>query len=212
MLKKIRPVLRGIKNAVLLMGKGEWREFMVRLRISLGQVDLKVDPTEMVTDRTHYYADSGGLEFDKILAHFNFSPDDAIVDFGCGKGGILITLSKYPFTKIVGVEIAPELVAIARKNIAVLKIKNVAIECCDATEFDQLDEYNYFYFFDPFPAVVMQEVVRNIEKSVKDRPRKVTIIYLNPFCHELLEASHVIEKIAELPHFEHKCFVYSNVN
>lgn len=205
-----KACLRGVKNALMLLSIGEWHEFLVRLRISLGQVDLKHDLSETVTDRTYNYADSGGLEFEKLMAHFQITTDDAIVDFGCGKGGILITLSKYPFAKIAGVEISPELVAIARKNLEVLKIGNVAIECCDAADFDRLSEFNYFYFFDPFPAVVMQDVIRNIEKSIAEKPRKVTIIYLNPSCYSLFEASDVLRKTAELPHFAHKCYVYSN--
>ena len=201
---------RGIKNALLLLLRGEWREFLIRLRISLGHIDLRHDPSEAVSERTHYYADSGGLEFDKIMANFNISQNDAIVDFGCGKGGILISLSKYPFRKITGVEIAEDLVAIAQENIEKLKIGNVGIVCCDASEFTQLNEYNYFYFFDPFPCVVMQDVLSNIERSIVELPRQVTIIYLNPFCHDLIESSSVFVKTRELDHFEHKCFIYSN--
>jgi SAM-dependent methyltransferase len=210
MLKTIQPRLRGIRNAITLLAKGEWREFLIRLRISLGQVDLKNDPCETVTDRTHYYADSGGLAFDKIMANFEIKPGDAIVDFGCGKGGILISLSKYPFSKITGVEIAPDLVEIAKNNIRKLNLKNVEIECLDATEFKQLNEYNYFYFFDPFPCNVMCDVIDNIEKSILEHPRKITIIYLNPGCHEVVESSTIFTKTNELPHFQHKCFIYEN--
>jgi len=208
----MRPIdlARGVRNALILIGKCDWREFLIRLRISLGQIDLKDDPTEAVSERTYYYADSGGLAFDKIMAHFKISPDDAIVDFGCGKGGILINLSKYPFAKIAGVEIDPELAEIARENIRKLRIRNVEIVCCDAADFNRLNEFNYLYFFDPFPAVVMRDVIRNIEKSIAEKPRKVTIIYLNPSCHDLFDARDVLRKTAELPHFEHRCYVYSN--
>lgn len=206
----IQPRVRGIKNGFTLLRRREWREFLIRLRIALGQVDLKHDPTEEVTERTHYYADSGGLAFDRLMDHFKIGPSDAIIDFGCGKGGILISLSKYPFSRITGVEISPDLADIADKNIRKLGIKNVTVECCDAAEYQHLEPYNYFYFFDPFPGVVMQDVLRNIEQSVMDRPRKVTIIYLNPFCHEMIEAQGIFTKVKELPHFEHQCFVYSN--
>jgi SAM-dependent methyltransferase len=209
---KAKALVRGAKNAVLLLGKGKWHDFLVRLRISLGQIDLKHDPTEAVSERTHYYADSGGIEFERLMANFSITPDDAIVDFGCGKGGILISLSKYPFSKIVGVEISPDLVEIAKNNIKKLKIRNVEIECCDAADFKELDKYNYFYFFDPFPGVVMKDVIDNIERSIREKPRPVTIIYLNPFCHELIELRGVFRKTRELPHFEHKCFIYSNVS
>ena len=201
---------RGIKNGLLLLWRRDWREFLIRLRISLGHIDLKHDPTETDTERTHYYADSGGLAFDEIMASFKIGRDDAIVDFGCGKGGILISLSKYPFTKITGVEIDPVLGEIANSNIRKLKTRNVEIKLCDAADFKELHEYNYFYFFDPFPCTVMQDVIDNIEKSIFAMPRKVTIIYLNPSCHDVIEASSILTKTKELPHFEHKCFVYSN--
>ena len=204
-------ISRGIKNAITLLGRGEWREFLIRLRISLGHIDLKHDPTETDSERTHYYADSGGLAFDRIMANFNITPNDAIVDYGCGKGGILISLSKYPFAKITGIEIMPDLVAIAKENIRKLNLENVDIECCDAAAFKQLHEYNYFYFFDPFPCVVMQDVLSNIEKSISEHPRKVTIIYLNPSCHDVIESSSIFSKTKEMPHFEHKCFIYSNI-
>jgi 16S rRNA G966 N2-methylase RsmD len=208
----MRPVdlARGIRNALILLGKREWREFLIRLRISLGHIDLKLDASEKVTERTHYYADSGGLAFDRVMRNFNICHYDAIIDFGCGKGGVLMSLSKYPFAKITGVEISSELVAIAETNIRKLNIKNVDIACCDAAEFKQLKDYNYFYFFDPFPCVVMQDVMANIEISIKEHPRKVKIIYLNPLCHDLIESRNVFAKTSELAHFEHDCYIYSN--
>ena len=207
----IKPRLRGVKNAFVLLAKGDWREFVIRLRISLGQIDLKDDPTETVTERTHYYADSGGLAFDRLMSHFSITAADNIVDFGSGKGGILISLSKYPFAKITGVEIDPALVEIAESNMRKLKIDNVEIRCCDAAGFKELHEYNYFYFFDPFPCTVMEDVMTNIEKSIRENPRKVTIIYLNPLCHELIVSKSTFIKTKELPHFEHKCFIYENI-
>jgi SAM-dependent methyltransferase len=209
--KWIAPRLRGVKNASYLLIRGEWREFLIRLRVSLGHIDLKHDSTEALSERTHYYADSGGIEFDKILANFRISPKDAILDFGCGKGGTLISLSKYPFSKISGIEISPELVKIAHNNVRKLGIKNVDIKCCDAADFKELDGYNYFYFFDPFPRTVMQQVLVNMEKSIMAKPRRITLIYLNPFCHDLIEARGVFKKTKELPHFAHQCFVYSNL-
>lgn len=205
-------LLRGIKNALLLILSGDWNYFVVRLRISLGQVDLKHDFTEKITDRTHYYADSSGLEFEKIISRFDIKPGDAIVDFGCGKGGTLISLSRFPFFKILGVEIAPDLVAIAKRNLKTLKLKKVQIVCSDASKFYRLNDFNFFYFFDPFPAVVMRDVIRNIEDSIRLKPRNVTVIYLNPFCHNLFEESELFKKTEEIPHFEHKCFVYKNIS
>lgn len=202
--------VRGLKNAIKLIGSGKWSEFILRLRITLGQIDLKNDASETVTDRTHYYVDSSGLDFDKIMANFDINNEDAIVDYGCGKGGALISLSKYPFSKITGVEISPEIVEIAKNNLEKLKIKGIDIVCGDAEHFKDIDSYNYFYFFNPFPRKVMDGVISNIKKSIQSRPRKITIIYLHPFYHEAIEAAGCFIKTQELPHFGYKCFVYTN--
>jgi hypothetical protein len=56
----------------------------------------------------------------------------------------------------------------------------------------------------------MQDVLKNIEQSLIEHPRKVTIIYLNPSCDELIVSGDIFTRTEELPHFEHKCFIYSN--
>ncbi|MGE4342925.1 MAG: cyclopropane-fatty-acyl-phospholipid synthase family protein [Geoalkalibacter sp.] len=207
------PILRGVKNAFFLFCKRDWQGFITRLRIAVGQVDLRLSSLEDVglpEERAHYYADSGGIALEKILRQLGISSGDAIVDFGCGKGGALISFARYPFAKITGVELSPELSAIARENLKKLGIDKVAVECCDASDFKELHDFNYFYFFDPFPCPVLKEVLGNIEDSIDQHPRKVTLIYLNPHCHAEVESSSVFCKVKELKHFEHQCYVYEN--
>jgi tRNA A58 N-methylase Trm61 len=135
---------------------------------------------------------------------------DSVVDFGSGKGGALITLSRYPFARIAGVEISPDLVTIAKENLAKLDIRNVTMNVCDAVNFADLDEFNYFYFFSPFPAVVMDTVIRNIRASLTNKPRKATIIYFNPECHDTVVTDSPFVKINEFNHHELKFYIYSN--
>jgi SAM-dependent methyltransferase len=200
---------RGIKTALSLLRKRDWREFIVRVRVALGQIDLKLDSREE-SERTHFYSDSGGSELDKVMAAFNLRSDDAIIDFGCGKGGALITLAKYPFSKITGVEISAELVDIARNNLRKLHIDNVTVVCCDAADFTELDDYTYVYFFNPFPCIVMKSVIDNIKMSLARNRRKVTIIYLNPDCHDVIVADSPFVKQTEFYHTMHKYYIYSN--
>jgi hypothetical protein len=65
-----------------------------------------------------------------------------------------------------------------------LNVLNAKIYNCDAALFNDIDRYNYFYFFNPFPVIVMKEVINNIKKSLIRIPRNITIIYFNPTCHE----------------------------
>jgi len=46
------------------------------------------------------------------------------------------------------------------------------------------DPSNYFYFFSPFPMKIMSAVIKNIRNSLTRNPRKVTLIYCNPECHD----------------------------
>jgi hypothetical protein len=202
-----------ILNALTLLIHGEWREFMFRVRVHTRNIDLKntyLDELNLPEDRCHYYANSGGLHLEKVLRALKITPLDAIVDFGSGKGGALITFSRYPFSKIAGVELSPKLVAIAEDNFKKLNIGNITMTVSDAADFTDLDEYNYFYFFSPFPCSVMSAVMRNICASLIARPRKTVIIYFNPECHAAVVTDSPFVKVLEFHHHELGYYVYSN--
>jgi len=206
-------MIEKIKLYLHLLGKRDWWSINYRLQLLFKRIDLTnvcVDELELSAERAHDYADSGGAALEKIMDSFAVSSKDAIIDFGSGKGGALITLAKYPFGKITGVEISPELVGIAKKNLRKLWIDNVHIKLCDATEFNDLDDFNYFYFFSPFPCPVMQLVIRNITTSLERKPRKVTIIYLNPECHKVIVAGTPFVKQQEFAHPTLRYYIYSN--
>ncbi len=201
------------KDALSLLCRGEWREFIFRIRVHTQKIDLRntyLEELNLPEDRCHYYANSGGPHLDKVLKTLKITVRDSVVDFGSGKGGALITLSRYPFARIAGVEISPDLVTIAKENLAKLDIRNVTMNVCDAVNFADLDEFNYFYFFSPFPAVVMDTVIRNIRASLTNKPRKATIIYFNPECHDTVVTDSPFVKINEFNHHELKFYIYSN--
>jgi SAM-dependent methyltransferase len=206
-------LITDLSNALSLLRQGEWREFMFRVRVHLQGVDLKnasLDDLKLAGERCHYYANSGGVPLEKVLRALKITPDDSIVDFGSGKGGALITLSRYPFARVAGVEIAPELVDIARQNLRKLKIAKVSMTVGDAAAFTDLDDYNYFYFFSPFPAVVMSDVIQNICLSLARRPRKAVIIYFNPEFPDAVVADSPFVKTQQFDHHELRYFIYSN--
>lgn len=202
-----------IKNAVALLARGEWGEFFFRLRVYLGEIDLKnvsTDDLNLSPARTHEYSNSGGLHLETVLRSLNITSRDTIVDLGSGKGGALITFAKYPFAKITGVELSPELAAIAEKNLKKLGITNVKTVVSDAADFTDLDMYNYFYFFNPFPRAVMNAVIQNITASLHKRPRKLIIIYFNPEFHDVIVTDSPFQKIQEFHHHRLSYYMYSN--
>src|SRR5438105_6488999 len=73
---------------------------------------------EMGTDRSHAgeHANSGGPDLARVLGTLNISAAHRIVDFGSGKGGAAFTMSRFPFSEILGIELSHLMVRIARQN------------------------------------------------------------------------------------------------
>jgi SAM-dependent methyltransferase len=116
-----------------------------------------------------------------------------LIDFGCGKGRVLVVASFYGFNKIIGVDFAKELYEEAQKNITPLqkhfpqKIFKVVND--DAATYQIEDDMNVFFFFNPFDEVVMLAVVKNILSSLKKNLREVYVIYLNPLHEEIFKSA-----------------------
>ena len=115
--------------------------------------------------------------------------NQSILDFGCGKGRVLTVAAYYGFSKITGVEFAKELCDVARKNIIPVqqkfpqKIFNVIH--ANAVDHKIENDTNMFFFFNPFDEVVMLAVAKNILQSLKENPREVYVVYLNPVHKEI---------------------------
>ena len=123
----------------------------------------------------------------KTFSKFNISETDSCIDFGSGKGFALTVLSRFPFKKLVGIELSEKVADISINNIKKLKIPNVEIICMDARDFQDLDEFTYFYFYDPFPMPVFESVIENIVQSLEREKRKVTLVYNNPNSRSAIE-------------------------
>lgn len=115
---------------------------------------------------------------------------ESIIDFGSGKGRILSVAAFYGFKQITGIDFSEELCQKASANIAVVQSRfpNVSIQivCEDVANYSIKNNIQVFFFFNPFDEVIMLIVVKKILKSLKENPRKIYIVYLNPLQKEML--------------------------
>lgn len=107
------------------------------------------------------------------------------LDFGAGKGRVLMIAARYPFAAVAGVEFSAELCEIAAANIARLpetQRRAARVEChhSDATTFDLPREPLVCYFYNPFGQAVMQAVEKRLAESLAAEPRDIYIIYVHP--------------------------------
>lgn len=132
------------------------------------------------------YSDSGGPWLEPILRTLEITAADSVIDLGSGKGGALLTLARYPFARVDGVEISQQLADISRTNLARAAIVKSQIFCGDAATFVDLDSYTFVYLFNPFPPSVLERVMENLNASIMRRPRPLSIIYMNPEDHDIV--------------------------
>jgi hypothetical protein len=121
------------------------------------------------------------------------------VDLGSGKGRALLLASEYPFRRIIGMELLPELHRVAEENIRHLPTTDQArfeLSCGDARQFVFPAEPLFVYLFDPFPAEVLAEVIAKLEQSMRATPRPVVVAYQNPVSEAVIARSRALKKIA----------------
>ena len=152
--------------------------------------DLALDPSY-----ANYHKNGGGPLLCDLLKQLQIKDADAILDLGSGKGGAMATLARYPFHAVHGVEISSELVGIARKNLSKLNLPQCAVYHADAVAFSELDDYTYFFMFNPFPELVLKHALANIEVSLRRKPRRIRLIYINPVHEQTILARGIFEKI-----------------
>ena len=116
------------------------------------------------------------------------------IDLGSGKGRTLLMAADYPFRRIVGVELLPELHRIAEENLRKYKSETqkcfvLQSICADASEFQFPDEPIVLYLFNPLLEAGLRRVVANLEQSLREHPRPIFVVYHNPLLEHVLSAS-----------------------
>ncbi len=109
------------------------------------------------------------------------------LDIGCGKGSVLRTARDFPFRRVAGLELDPELVRIAKSNMRRLGMKSVEVLQGDALTFTQYSDFDVFFLFNPFTSEILQPVLSTILQSLEEKPREIRIIYHHPVYGQLLE-------------------------
>lgn len=106
--------------------------------------------------------------------------DATFVDVGSGKGRALLLAARRPFESVFGVEYAPDLQAIAARNLVryrgTLRCANVSSLGSDARSYEWPLTPLVVLFFNPFTDSVMSVVIDRLKASVTAHPRPITIL------------------------------------
>jgi len=180
------------------------RRFRVETSEAVAVEDLDV-PESLRGDAVEYNATSGA-KFGCLLSDLSINYQDfAFVDFGSGKGKVLLMAADFPFDRIIGIELSPSLSHVATENISSYRNRrqqcsNIISLCADATEFEYPDQPLLLYFFNPFSETILRKVVENIDKSLQESPRTILIVYYNPQHEQAFRDSERFDRV-ELAHW-----------
>jgi hypothetical protein len=100
--------------------------------------------------------------------------DFTFIDFGSGKGAVLLYAAAFPFKDIIGVEFSSHLHQIAQSNIArhpLASRRRVRSILCDASQYEIPDGPLLTFFNRPFTNPLMDSVLSNIRASLRYSPR-----------------------------------------
>jgi len=143
-------------------------------------------------NRGNTYQPTMAAPFSRLLDRLALSADSVLVDFGCGKGRVLLLAALGGIKKAVGIEFSPQLCDIARNNVAIVEKKtgqklDIDIINADVCQYGIEAEQNVFFLFNPFDEVILKKVAGNILKSLSEKNREIKIIYYNPIHTSILD-------------------------
>ena len=124
--------------------------------------------------------------FEQMIGASDIEPHRfSFIDYGSGKGRVLLLADRFPFRRLVGVEHSPKLHRIAERNLRSIRFADrrsgpVESICMDAVQFRIPEESVVLYFFNPFERTIMSSVRDNVLCSYEGNPKRIVVIYLSP--------------------------------
>jgi hypothetical protein len=179
-IQRRHPALRRVRRQ-LRWASSRFAEAIFWSGLDTSKVQLEFD--HFHPDRVTYQP-SGWRYLRRGLRKRDVSSRDVFVDFGAGKGRVLCQAARYPFSRVIGVEISPALVDVARKNVdsnrrrfgaTVVELVNA-----DAVDFEIPDDVTVAYLYHPFAGKTFEAVIDRLVESIDRKPRRLTIIYACP--------------------------------
>lgn len=110
-------------------------------------------------------------------------PNYQFIEFGAGKGRVVLWAARLPFARVVGVEYSDILCEAATRNVAQVAGREefkapIEIRCVDAAEFAIPRTPCVFYFYNPFTNDVARKVFDNIAAARAGAPRRDIVVWL----------------------------------
>jgi hypothetical protein len=127
------------------------------------------------------------------------------IDYGAGKGRVLLIAARYPFDRVVGIELSEPLIRVAKANVVAYRQSHpelcpIELVHTDASTYELPPTPCVLFFYDPFQASLMERIGQQVRASFLANPRKMFVIYYFPAFAHVFEAPFMRRQdLADLP-------------
>jgi hypothetical protein len=153
----------------------------------------RLDAYGLAADQRVDYTPSPWGTLGQVISPGDVLQDDVFLEYGSGMGVMVIAAARYPFRRVIGIDIVPEFNQIARRivdrNRGRLRCQEVEIVTADVSEYVVPDDVTVAYMYNPFEGQIFDTAVNRLLASIDRNPRTVRLIYLNPKCAPSLLAT-----------------------
>ncbi len=123
------------------------------------------------------------------------------VDLGAGMGRVVLLAARRPFRAVIGVEISPALVEIARENLATVHdgqrmARDLKIVGADAAAYAFPRGDLVIFMYNPFRGPVLAGVLANLRTSAEERD--VVLLYHTPVERDAIDASEAFDLVSDV--------------
>lgn len=122
-----------------------------------------------------------------VMNLFDHLDDHYFVDYGCGKGKVVLWSLNKDILKIgqryIGIDFDPSLVAIAKNNAKAMHLDEGVFRNANVLDFLDYPDKEISFFYNPFDQKILEKLLVNLSG------RATAVIYVNPVHRQLfLEA------------------------
>jgi SAM-dependent methyltransferase len=139
------------------------------------------------------YEPTSWIDLKRVLRDRDVGRDDVFLDYGCGKGRVLLVAARQPYKRVVGVDISPRLCAIAEANLerdrARRRCGSVEVVAADVTAWEVPDDVTVVFMHNPFRGATFELAIAQLLASQDRNPRLLRVIYRVPMEKDRLMAT-----------------------
>jgi hypothetical protein len=163
------------------------RALGVSTTLMRNEVDVSLDqPTEFI------HGPVGWTTLLRIFHHLEVGPEDVLYDVGSGNGRPLLIAGRFPFKRMIGIELSRRMHEEAEANVARCRLRvrpPVALINGDALTQPIPDGTSIIFFANPFDGEIFDRFIGHLLADLDRWPRRLRFVYYNPREHAKLETS-----------------------